>query len=218
MDLLGAHRVDLVISDIMMPVMDGMTLCKEIKEDIRYSHIPVVLLSAKMDLHVRLDGMKLGADEYIIKPYSIDYLKVRIENLMNNRSKIKEAYRNSPESLVGDIACSKADEDFLNKLVEKIHQHLNESELNVDSLAQMLNMSRATLYRKLRNISELTPNEFIRLVRLKKAAELLKQREYRVNEIAFIVGFNSVSYFAKCFFKQFGVLPKDYCIDSGKEV
>lgn len=218
LDLLGAHRVDLVISDIMMPVMDGMTLCKEIKEDIRYSHIPVVLLSAKMDLHVRLDGMKLGADEYIIKPYSIDYLKVRIENLMNNRSKIKEAYRNSPESLVGDIACSKADEDFLNKLVEKIHQHLNESELNVDSLAQMLNMSRATLYRKLRNISELTPNEFIRLVRLKKAAELLKQREYRVNEIAFIVGFNSVSYFAKCFFKQFGVLPKDYCIDSGKEV
>ena len=217
LDVLGTHKVDLVISDIMMPVMDGMALCKEIKEDLRYSHIPVVLLSAKMDLHVRLDGMKLGADEYIIKPYSIDYLRVRIENLMNNRNKIKEAYRNSPESLVGDIACSKADEEFLNKLVEKIHQHLNESELNVDSLAQMLNMSRATLYRKLRNVSELTPNEFIRLIRLKKAAELLKQREYRVNEIAFVVGFNSVSYFAKCFFKQFGVLPKDYCVNSEKE-
>ena len=81
----------------------------------------------------------------------------------------------------------------------------------------MLNMSRATLYRKLRNVSELTPNEFIRLIRLKKAAELLKQREYRVNEIAFVVGFNSVSYFAKCFFKQFGVLPKDYCVNSEKE-
>lgn len=210
LDVLNTHRVDLVISDIMMPVMDGMALCKEIKEDIRYSHIPVILLSAKMDLHVRLDGMKLGADEYIVKPYSVDYLKVRIENLMSNRNKIKEAYQHSPESSVEDIAYSKADEEFLNKLVEKIHQHLNEDDLNVDSLAQMLNMSRATLYRKLKNVSELTPNEFIRLVRLKKAAELLKQREYRVNEIAFIVGFNSVSYFAKCFSKQFGVLPKDY--------
>jgi len=86
LEILGIHRVDLVISDIMMPIMDGMELCKEIKEDIRYSHIPVILLSAKMDLHVRLDGMKLGADEYIVKPYSIDYLKVRIENLMSNRN------------------------------------------------------------------------------------------------------------------------------------
>lgn len=211
LDVLSSCVVDLVISDIMMPVMDGMTLCKEIKEDIRFSHIPVILLSAKMDLHVRLDGMKLGADEYIVKPYSSDYLKVRIENLMNNRNKVREAYQHSPESSVGDIAYSKADEEFLSKLVEKIHQHLSEDSLNVDSLAQMLNMSRATLYRKLRNVSELTPNEFIRLVRLKKAAELLKQREYRINEIVFIVGFNSVSYFAKCFYKQFGVLPKDYC-------
>lgn len=217
LEILGIHRVDLVISDIMMPIMDGMELCKEIKEDIRYSHIPVILLSAKMDLHVRLDGMKLGADEYIVKPYSIDYLKVRIENLMSNRNKIKEAYRHSPESSVDDIAYSKADEEFLNKLVEIIHQHLNEDGLNVDSLAQMLNMSRATLYRKLKNVSELTPNEFIRLVRLKKAAELLKKREYRINEIVFIVGFNSVSYFAKCFYKQFGVLPKDYGMDQEEE-
>ena len=211
LDVLSSCAVDLVISDIMMPVMDGMTLCKEIKEDIRFSHIPVILLSAKMDLQVRLDGMKLGADEYIVKPYSSDYLKVRIENLMNNRNKVREVYQHSPESSVGDIAYSKADEEFLSKLVEKIHQHLSEDSLNVDSLAQMLNMSRATLYRKLRNVSELTPNEFIRLIRLKKAAELLKQREYRINEIVFIVGFNSVSYFAKCFYKQFGVLPKDYC-------
>jgi len=217
LEILGIHRVDLVISDIMMPIMDGMELCKEIKEDIRYSHIPVILLSAKMDLHVRLDGMKLGADEYIVKPYSIDYLKVRIENLMSNRNKIKVAYRHSPDSSVDDIAYSKADEEFLNKLVEIIHQHLNEDGLNVDSLAQMLNMSRATLYRKLRNVSELTPNEFIRLVRLKKAAELLKKREYRINEIVFIVGFNSVSYFAKCFYKQFGVLPKDYGLEQEEE-
>lgn len=208
--ILSTQQIDLVISDIMMPVMDGMTLCKEIKENIKFSHIPIILLSAKMDLHARLDGMKVGADEYIVKPYSIDYLKVRIENLINNRNRIKEAYQHSPESTISELSHSKADEEFLNKLVEKIHQHLNEDELNVDSLAQMMNMSRATLYRKLKNISELTPNEFIRLIRLKKAAELLKQKEYRINEIIYIIGFSSVSYFCKCFQKQFGVSPKEY--------
>lgn len=208
--LLTRQTVDLIISDVMMPVMDGLTLCREIKENIRYSHIPVVLLTAKTGLQSQLDGLKIGADEYIAKPYSIDFLRARIENLLNNRKKIRESYKHSPESTVEVIAHSKADEDFLNKLVDSIHGRLDEVDLDVDALALMMNMSRATLYRKVKNISELTPNDFIRLIRLKKAAELLRDKEYRVNEIAFIVGFSSSSYFSKCFYKQFGVLPKDF--------
>lgn len=208
--ILGEQNIDLIISDVMMPVMDGMALCKEIKENLRYSHIPIILLTARTDLQTQLDGLKIGADEYITKPYSIDYLKARIENLLENRKKIRESYKYSPESTIEVIAHSKADEDFLNKLVETIHAHLDEVNLDVDALALMMNMSRATLYRKVKSISELTPNDFIRLIRLKKAAELLRNKEYRINEIAFIVGFNSSSYFSKCFYKQFGVLPKDF--------
>lgn len=208
--ILNERSVDLVISDVMMPVMDGMALCREMKENIRYSHIPVVLLTAKTGLQAQLDGLKIGADEYIAKPYSIDYLKARIANLLENRKKIRESYKQSPESTVNVIAHSKADEDFLNRLVEVIHSRLDEVNLDVDALALMMNMSRATLYRKVKSVSELTPNDFIRLIRLKKAAELLREKEYRINEIAFIVGFSSSSYFSKCFYKQFGVLPKDF--------
>lgn len=208
--LLAKQTVDLIISDVMMPVMDGLALCKEVKENLRYSHIPVVLLTAKTGLQSQLDGLKIGADEYIAKPYSIDFLRARIENLLANRKKIRESYKQSPESTVEVIAHSKADEDFLNNLVEAIHTRLDEVDLDVDALAVMMNMSRATLYRKVKSISELTPNDFIRLIRLKKAAELLREKEYRINEIAFIVGFSSSSYFSKCFYKQFGVLPKDF--------
>lgn len=210
LDVLAKNAVDLIISDVMMPVMDGMALCKTVKEDLRYSHIPVILLTAKTGLQAQLDGLKIGADEYIAKPYSADYLDARIENLLLNRRKIQEAYKQSPETKVEAIAHSKADEEFLNKLVEAIHSRLDEVDLDVDTLAVMMNMSRATLYRKVKSISELTPNDFIRLIRLKKAAELLREKEYRINEIAFIVGFSSSSYFSKCFYKQFGVLPKDF--------
>lgn len=210
LELLNKEFVDLIISDIMMPVMDGLELCREIKENLKYSHIPVILLTAKTAIQSKIEGLKIGADEYIEKPYSIDFLKARIENLMENRQKIKNSYKRSPEIAYDTIAHSKADEEFLNNLIQIIHTHLEEVDLDVDKLADCMNMSRATFYRKVKSISELTPNDFIRLIRLKKAAELLRQKEYRVNEIAFIVGFSSSSYFSKCFYKQFGVLPKDF--------
>jgi ligand-binding sensor domain-containing protein/DNA-binding response OmpR family regulator len=208
--LLDTETVDLVISDIMMPVMDGIVLCKNIKKNLAYSHIPVILLTAKTALQAKIEGLKTGADEYIEKPFSTDFLKARIANLLENREKIKESYRHSPELAYDTIVHSKADEKFLNNLVEQIHARLEDPDLNVDNLAVAMNMSRASLFRKVKSISELTPNDFIRLVRLKKAAELLKEKEYRVNEIAYIVGFSSASYFSKCFYKQFGILPKDF--------
>jgi DNA-binding response OmpR family regulator len=210
LELLNTRNVNIILCDIMMPVMDGLVFCKELKMNLRHSHIPVILLTAKTSMQSKIDGLNIGADEYIEKPYSIDYLRARIENLLENRKKIKDSYKNSPELNYRAIAHSKADEDFLNNLISIIHSHIDELELDVDKLATSMNMSRATLYRKVKNISELTPNDFIRLIRLKKAAELLVQKEYRVNEIAFIVGFRSSSYFSKCFQKQFGVLPKDF--------
>jgi signal transduction histidine kinase/ligand-binding sensor domain-containing protein/DNA-binding response OmpR family regulator len=210
LEILNREFVDLIVTDIMMPVMDGLELCRKVKENLRYSHIPVILLTAKTALQSKIEGLKTGADEYIEKPYSVDFLKARIENLMENRRKIKNSYKHSPEIAYNTIAHSKADEDFLNNLIHIIHAHLDDVNLDVDKLADCMNISRATFYRKVKSISELTPNDFIRLIRLKKAAELLRQKEYRVNEVAFIVGFNSSSYFSKCFYKQFGVLPKDF--------
>jgi AraC-like DNA-binding protein len=158
----------------------------------------------------KIDGLLIGADEYIEKPYSIDFLNARIENLLENRRKIQESYKGSPEINFETIVHSNADKDFLNKLVNVIHSYFEDVDLDVDKLAATMNMSRATFYRKVKSISELTPNEFIRLIRLKRAAELLRDKKYSINEIAFIVGFSSSSYFSKCFYKQFGILPKDF--------
>jgi signal transduction histidine kinase/ligand-binding sensor domain-containing protein/DNA-binding response OmpR family regulator len=176
LETLSKEFVDLIVSDIMMPVMDGLGLCREVKENLRYSHIPVILLTAKTALQSKIEGLKTGADEYIEKPYSIDFLKARIENLMENRKKIKNSYKHSPEIAYDTIAHSKADEDFLNNLIHIIHAHLEDVNLDVDRLADCMHMSRATFYRKVKSISELTPNDFIRLIRLKKAVELLRQK------------------------------------------
>ena len=210
LNILNKENIDIVVCDIMMPIMDGLELCKIIKEDIKFSHIPVILLTARTTLQSKIEGINIGADEYVEKPYSIDYLIARIDNLLENRKKIRETYKHSPELAYQTIAHSKVDEEFLNKLINIIHMRLEEVDFDVDKLAEAMNISRATLYRKVKNISELTPNDFILLVRLKKAAILLKEKEYRVNEVAYIVGFSSSSYFSKCFYKQFGVLPKDF--------
>jgi len=210
LDIMDKENVDVVICDIMMPVMDGLEFCKTLKENLKYSHIPVILLTAKTNMESKIEGINYGADEYIEKPYSIDYLMARIDNLLENRKKIKEAFRNSPELAYQSITHSKADEDFLQKLIHIIHNNLDEPNLNIDKLAEEMAVSRSTLYRKVNNVSELSPNDFILLVRLKKAAELIKENKYLINEIAYMVGFSSPNYFSKCFFNQFGVNPKDF--------
>lgn len=202
--------VDVIVSDLAMPEMNGQELCCAVKEKLLYSHIPFIMLTADTSLRSKMEGLKVGADEYIEKPFQTEYLVLRINNLLSSRKKIVDSYKHSPEMMLDTIVHSKADEYFLNRIVEIIHQNIEKSDLNVDLLADEMNMSRATLYRKLKSISELTPTKFIHLIRLKRAAELLKRKEYRVNEVAFIVGFSSSSYFSKCFYKQFGVLPKDY--------
>lgn len=202
--------VSLVITDIIMPVMDGLELCKTIKSDINYSHIPIVLLTARTNLTSKIEGLKQGADAYIEKPFSLNYLLAQITNLLDNRDKLRKTFTDSPFVHSKSIATTKADEQFLAKLTDVVIKNIEDDEFNVDNLAAEMNMSRSSLLRKIKGISELSPSDFIRLMKLKKAAELLKEGEYRVNEIRILVGFKSSSYFTKSFQKQFGVLPKDF--------
>lgn len=210
LNILETETINLIVSDVMMPGMDGFELCRKLKSDLSFSHIPIVLLTAKATLQSKIEGIELGADAYVEKPFSTEYLLVRIANLLSNQEKLRRTFTSSPFVEAKTIALSKADESFLEKLTEVIQKNLVETDFNVDVLASEMNMSRSSLHRKIKGISELTPNEFIQLERLKTAAQLIKSGNYRINEVCYIVGFSSSSYFAKCFQKQFGVLPKDF--------
>jgi len=210
LDHLQHEPVQLVISDIMMPVMDGYELCRNIKSNFEYSHIPVILLTAKNTLQSKIEGLEMGADAYIEKPFSPEHLQVQIANLLSNRNKIREFFASSPLVHINTMAYSKADEQFLEELNEAIYQNIENMELSVDQLADFMNMSRATLYRKIKAISDLTPNELINITRLKKAAELLAEHDYKVYEVAEMTGFSSQTHFGRNFTKQFGISPIEY--------
>ncbi|MEO6327832.1 MAG: response regulator [Ginsengibacter sp.] len=217
LNVLEQDAIQLVISDIMMPVMDGFELCKIIKTNFDYSHIPVILLTAKNTLQSKIEGLELGADAYIEKPFSPEYLQVQIANLLANRAKIKEYFASSPLVHIKSMAYSKADELFLEKLNEAIYNNLEDAELDVENLAKLVNMSRPTLYRKIKSISDLTPNELINITRLKKAAELLAEGNYKIYEIADMVGFGSQTNFGRNFLKQFGMTASEYLLIKQQE-
>ena len=208
--VLEEHTVNLVISDIMMPEMDGLELCEHLKSELDHSHIPIILLTAKTTLQAKIEGMKLGADVYIEKPFSVEYLKVCISNLLSNREKLRVAFAHSPFVQANSMAMTKADETFLRTLKEVVDANMQNPDFNLDDMAGQLNMSRSSLNRKIKGILDMTPNDYIRLERLKKAVQLLKEGECRINEVCYMTGFNTPSYFSKCFQKQFGVLPKDF--------
>jgi two-component system, cell cycle response regulator len=210
LEVLRNEAIHLMISDIMMDVMDGFELCKKIKTDFEYSHIPVILLTAKNNLQSRIEGLEIGADAYIEKPFSPEHLQVQIANLLSNRNKIKDYFAKSPLVHIKSMAYSKADEVFLEHLNEAIQKNLENADLDVDHLARIMNMSRPTLYRKIKSISDLTPNELINITRLKKAAELLAENEYKIYEVSDMVGYNSQNNFGRNFLKQFGMTPTEY--------
>lgn len=207
--VLKEQVVNLVISDIMMPEMDGLELCEHLKSVLDYSHIPIILLTAKTTLQAKIEGMKLGADVYIEKPFSVEYLKVCVANLLSNREKLHAAFAHSPFIQTNSMAVTKADEAFLKSLNELVVANMQNPDFCLDDMASLLNMSRSSLNRKIRGVLDMTPNDYIRLERLKKAAQLLKEGECKVNEVCYMVGFNTPSYFTKCFQKQFGTLPRN---------
>jgi two-component system, cell cycle response regulator len=210
MDLLKENAVQLVISDIMMPVMDGFELCRLIKTNFDFSHIPIILLTAKNTLQSKIEGLEQGADAYIEKPFSPEYLQVQISSLLSNRNKIKEYFASSPLVHIKSIAYSRADELFLEKINESIFMNLEDTELDVEKLAKLMNMSKPTLYRKIKSLSDLSPNELINITRLKKAAELLAEGKYKIYEVADMVGYASQTNFGRSFLKQFGMTPSEY--------
>ena len=210
LNILATEAVQLVVSDVMMPVMDGFELCKMIKSDFEHSHIPVILLTAKNTIQSKIQGLELGADSYIEKPFSKDHLKAQIASLIANRSMIREYFASSPLVHIKSMAHSKADERFLELLNETIYKYIEDIDLDVEKLARILNMSRITLYRKIKAISNLTPIELINITRLKKAAELLAEGDYKIYEVANMAGFSSQSNFARNFHKQFDMTPSDY--------
>jgi len=208
--ILSAEAVQLVVSDVMMPEMDGFELCKKIKSNFEFSHIPVILLTAKNTIKSKVAGLELGADAYIEKPFSKEYLLAQIASLIANRSMIREYFASSPLVHIKSMAHSKADERFLELLNETIYKNIEDEQLDVEKLARLLTMSRITLYRKIKAISNLTPVELINITRLKKAAELLAEGDHRIYEVADMVGFSSQSNFARNFHKQFNMTPTDY--------
>jgi DNA-binding response OmpR family regulator len=210
LEVLEKENVQLVISDIMMPVMDGIELCRKIKTDIQYSHIPIILLTAKNSLHSKIEGLEVGADAYIEKPFSFDHLNAQITNLITNRNIIKDYFARSPLTHLKGIAYSQADKQFIEKLNAVIEENIMKLDLEVQHLSKIMNMSRPTLYRKIKALSNLTPNELISLSRLKKAAELLAEGRYKINEVAYMVGYTVHANFSRDFHKQFGVTPSAY--------
>lgn len=205
--LLEQEIIQLVISDIMMPEMDGFELCEKIKSTLEFSHIPVILLTAKNTLQSKIEGLEMGADAYVEKPFSPEFLQVQIASLIKNRNKIKAYFSSSPLIHIKSMAYSKADELFLGKLQDTIHKYPN---LDVEHLADQMNISRPTLYRKIKSISDLSPNELINITRLKKAAELLNEGILKIYEISELVGYSSQTHFGRNFSKQFGMSPTEY--------
>ncbi|HWB92438.1 MAG TPA: two-component regulator propeller domain-containing protein [Puia sp.] len=208
--LLREENVQLIISDIMMPVMDGIELCKTVKTDLEFSHIPIILLTAKNTLHARIEGLEVGADAYIEKPFALEHLKAQVSNLISNRAKIKEYFASSPLVHIKSIGYSKADKQFLEQLDAIIHENLSNMEIDVENLAKLMNMSRATFHRKVKALSNLTPHELINITRLQKAARLLADGNYKVYEVADMVGYTLPSNFARDFHRQFGMTPSEY--------
>ncbi len=208
--LLAAEAVQLVVSDVMMPEMDGFALCRQIKSNFEYSHIPVILLTARNTLQAKIEGLELGADAYIEKPFSKEHLLAQIASLLSNRNIVRDFFASSPLVHIKSMAHSKADERFLETLNETICKNMEDTDLDVEKLAKLLNMSRITLYRKIKAISDLTPIELINITRLKKAAELLAEGDNKIYEIAYMAGFSSQSNFARNFLKQFKMTPTEY--------
>jgi DNA-binding response OmpR family regulator len=210
LNILTVEPVQLIISDVMMPEMDGFELCRMIKSNFEFSHIPVILLTAKNTIQSKVEGLELGADAYIEKPFSKEHLQAQIASLLSNRSMIREYFASSPLVHIKSMAHSKADERFLETLNDTIDKNIEDADLDVEKLARILNMSRITLYRKIKAISNLTPIELINITRLKKSAQLLADGDYKIYEVADMVGFSSQSNFARNFHKQFNMTPTDY--------
>ena len=198
----------------MMPRMDGAEFCRTIRRNANTSHIPLVMLTAKTDDISKTESMNCGADAFIEKPFSIEYLKACCQNMVNTRRMLWKKFSSTPLEPISQVAQTDVDNDLLIKMQQIIDENLSNADLSVNFIAEKLCISRSTLFAKLKVLGVSSPNEMIQLMRLKKAAQLLASKQYLVNEVCYMVGFNSPSYFSKCFVKQFGMKPSAFINDT----
>jgi len=201
---------DLIISDVMMPKMDGFELCRRIKSNLQTSHIPVILLTARSTEEHKLSGYQSGADEYLSKPFNLDILLLRIEKLIEQQNHRKEKFSQKIEVNPKEITITSLDEQLIQKALTCIEQNMDNPEYSVQQFSQDMRMDRTVLYKKLQSITGLAPSDFLRSIRLKRAAQFLTQGQYPVAEVAEMVGFNTPKYFSKYFKEAFGVTPSQY--------
>ncbi|GGZ30491.1 hybrid sensor histidine kinase/response regulator [Echinicola pacifica] len=209
LELCQKIKPSLCVADVMMPVMDGLQFCNKLKNNPEISHIPVILLTALSDNDDKIRGYTSGADGYVVKPFDPSLLKTRIENILKSRKELKARFSAEVEGEIRALAHSTIDEEFIMEVSRLIEGKLDDPELNTDYLCKELGMSTSKLYRKIKELTELAPNEFIRTFRLKKAAQLLRTRKYNVSEVTGMIGFNDPLYFSRCFKKQFGFPPSN---------
>jgi len=207
---LDKRKVDLIVSDIMMPVMDGCELCNYVKTTVEYSHIPIILMTAAVGTETRIETLEVGADGYIEKPFPMELLIANISNLFKNRDIAYQQFSKSPLSHFSGVQTNKMDEELMERLHNVMLERMADSTLSINDLSSALNISNSTLFRKIKANTGLNINEYIRLSRLKRAAELLASGKYRVNEVADMVGFSTSSYFSANFQKQFNISPSAF--------
>ena len=198
---------DLIISDVMMPEMDGTELCQHLKINDKTSHIPIIMLTAKADRSDKLEGLEIGADDYLTKPFDAEELQVRMRNLIEQRKRLREKFRGDGLFKPKDIAVTSVDEQFLKNVMATIEENMEDEEFSVEDLAKSVAMSRSQLHRKIKALTDVSPSVFIRTMRLERGKQLLEQNAGNASEVAFMVGFNSSTYFAKCFKERFGMTP-----------
>jgi len=208
--VLSQQSIDLIITDVMMPDIDGVQLCRTVKRNLRTSHIPVIILSAKSDTADQLDGLKVGADDYIGKPFSMPVLAAKIRNLLRTRDQAVRHFSDTADIEPEKVALNPLDEAFLKKAMSVMEEHLDDSQFSTDAFAREMCMSRSNLHLKMKALTGESTNEFIRRFRLRRALDLLKSGRYTVSEVSAMVGYGTPSYFATSFKKFFGSLPSDY--------
>lgn len=210
LELLQKHDVTIIVSDVMMPVISGTELCKQVKTNIHWSHIPVILLTARTAEEFQLEGLELGADDYITKPFNFDLLRLRIRKFIEWTERSHHTFSQKLDVSPAEITITSLDEKLMEKAIKVVEEHMGDAEFSVESLGESLGLSRGHLYKKLKVITGKGPSEFIRIIRLKRGRQLLEKSQLQISEIAYEVGFNSPKIFTKYFREEFGILPSEY--------
>jgi len=210
LEVLNTNMVDIIICDLMMPRMNGLEFCRRVKANIQTSHIPVLMLTAKNTPEDQVESYKAGVESFITKPFDKSILDARIANLLHAREARQQSFRTNMDINISSLDYQTADEQFLNDAITCIENHLDDSEFDIPQMANALHVSKSTLSRKLKVITDLTPGDFVRNIKLKHACNLLKKKSITISEVAYATGFNNPKYFSKCFKDEFGMTPTEY--------